>query len=93
MTTRPMIRIRPGAGFITILAILAIHNLLVLAAGCSSDRKTTSSATQQCSSDNGGLTLPDGFCATVFADSIGRAQLSQAQPAAVAAYVWSRSRT
>jgi hypothetical protein len=39
-----MIRTRPGAGFITILAILAILNILVLAAGCSSDRKTTSSA-------------------------------------------------
>ena len=74
MTTRPMIRIRPGAGFITILASLAILNILVLAAGCSSDRKTTSSATQQCSSDNGGLTLPAGFCATVFADSIGHAR-------------------
>ena len=45
MTTRPIIRTRPGAGFITILAIL---NILVLAAGCSSDRKATSSATQQC---------------------------------------------
>ena len=45
MTTRPIIRARPGAGFITILAIL---NILVLAAGCSSDRKTTSSATQHC---------------------------------------------
>jgi hypothetical protein len=48
MTTRPLIRVRPGAGFITILAILAILNILVLAAGCSSDRKTTASATQQC---------------------------------------------
>jgi hypothetical protein len=48
MTTRPIIRTRPGAGFITILAILAILNILVLAAGCSSDRKTTSSATQHC---------------------------------------------
>jgi hypothetical protein len=48
MTTRPIIRARPGAGFITILAILAILNILVLAAGCSSDRKTTSSATQHC---------------------------------------------
>jgi nitrous oxide reductase accessory protein NosL len=61
-----MIRTRPGAGFITILAILAILNILVLAAGCSSDRKTTSAATQQ---------------------------LSQAQLAAVAAYVWSLSHT
>jgi glucose/arabinose dehydrogenase len=27
-----------------------------------------------CTSDNGGLTLPAGFCATVFADSIGHAR-------------------
>jgi glucose/arabinose dehydrogenase/mono/diheme cytochrome c family protein len=74
MTTRPIIRTRPGAGFITVLASLAILNILVLAAGCSSDRKTASSAPQQCASDNGGLTLPDGFCATVFADSIGHAR-------------------
>lgn len=27
-----------------------------------------------CDPDNGGLTLPDGFCATVFADELGRAR-------------------
>jgi len=74
MTTRPIIRTLPGAGFITLLSTLAILNILVLAAGCSSDRKTTSSTTQACASDNGGLTLADGFCATVFADSIGHAR-------------------
>lgn len=74
MTTRPMIRTSPGAGFLTILAILAILNVLVLAAACSSDRKTASAPTQPCASDNGGLTLPDGFCATVFADSVGHAR-------------------
>ena len=31
-------------------------------------------ASDACSSDNGGLTLPAGFCATVFADSIGHAR-------------------
>ena len=33
---------------------------------------TTSSAA--CAGDNGGLKLPDGFCATVFADTIGHAR-------------------
>ena len=28
----------------------------------------------QCAPDNGGITLPDGFCATVFADDVGRAR-------------------
>jgi glucose/arabinose dehydrogenase len=32
------------------------------------------SNTTVCASDNGGLTLPDGFCATVFADTIGHAR-------------------
>ena len=29
---------------------------------------------RDCAPDNGGLTLPDGFCATVFADSLGHAR-------------------
>jgi glucose/arabinose dehydrogenase len=32
--------------------------------------KSTSPRHQQCAPDNGGLTLPTGFCATVFADSV-----------------------
>ena len=47
------------------------------------DRATTDSAgttttangpRETCSGDNGGLTLPAGFCATVFADSLGHAR-------------------
>jgi glucose/arabinose dehydrogenase len=38
----------------------------------SSASSTTSSAA--CAGDNGGLKLPDGFCATVFADTIGHAR-------------------
>ena len=38
MTTRPLIRTRPGAGFITMIAILAMLNILVLAVGCNADR-------------------------------------------------------
>ena len=34
------------------------------------DRPAPSSA--ECEDDNAGLTLPDGFCATVFADGLGR---------------------
>ena len=37
----------------------------------SSTQAATSSA---CGTDNGGITLPDGFCATVFADTIGHAR-------------------
>jgi len=31
-------------------------------------------ASAACAGDNGGITLPDGFCATVFADTIGHAR-------------------
>jgi hypothetical protein len=90
MTTRPIIRTRPGAGFITMLASLAILNILVLAAGCSSDRKRTSSATEQRSSDNGVVKLKQN---AERMPPMGGAQLTQAQLAAVAGYVWSLSHT
>jgi len=33
--------------------------------------RTAAQAAQRCTADNGGITLPPGFCATVFADNIG----------------------
>jgi glucose/arabinose dehydrogenase len=57
---------------------------LVLLAGCSkndSSSRADSAATSQsaapaaaCTGDNAGLKLPPGFCATIFADSIGHAR-------------------
>jgi hypothetical protein len=35
---------------------------------------TIRAAAQACPGDNGGITLPAGFCATVFADNIGHAR-------------------
>jgi glucose/arabinose dehydrogenase len=35
---------------------------------------SSTAALAACESDNGGITLPSGFCATVFADSIGHAR-------------------
>ncbi len=37
-------------------------------------RNTLESPREACSGDNGGITLPSGFCATVFADNIGHAR-------------------
>jgi glucose/arabinose dehydrogenase len=37
-------------------------------------------ASAACPSDNGGLTLPAGFCATIFADSVGHARHIAAAP-------------
>jgi glucose/arabinose dehydrogenase len=39
---------------------------------CRSDSVAT--APSECDSNNGGITLPDGFCAIVFADSVGSAR-------------------
>jgi glucose/arabinose dehydrogenase/mono/diheme cytochrome c family protein len=38
------------------------------------DEHHASSTPQACAADNGGITLPPGFCATVFADNIGHAR-------------------
>src|SRR5882762_4075612 len=43
--------------------------------GASSTQTASQSASKAaCASDNGGITLPSGFCATVFADTIGHAR-------------------
>ncbi len=84
------------------------HRLLAAAAiaalvGCNkadnagSDSNSAASSTQAassvaCASDNGGITLPDGFCATVFADTLGHARhLVAASNGAVYVNTWSGS--
>src|SRR5438477_2749477 len=48
---------------------------LVLATGAFLARQAKPATTKQvCAEDNGGLTLPAGFCATIFADGIGHAR-------------------
>lgn len=57
-----------------VLSILTVS----LMAGCSEsapeNEPTQSSVGIVCDSDNGGLSLPEGFCASVVADGIGRAR-------------------
>ncbi|MBI1179901.1 MAG: c-type cytochrome [Alphaproteobacteria bacterium] len=56
---------------------------LALAAG-------PAAAAQVCASDNGGITLPPGFCATVFADGLGHVRhLAVARNGVVYANSWS----
>src|SRR5688500_16186111 len=65
-------------------AIVSTVVMIVSCAACETgDRQSSdttraaevsSDTTAACASDNGGLTLPDGFCATVFADSVGHAR-------------------
>jgi glucose/arabinose dehydrogenase len=43
-------------------------------ASSTSSTSTVASSSTTCPGDNGGITLPAGFCATVFADTIGHAR-------------------
>jgi glucose/arabinose dehydrogenase/mono/diheme cytochrome c family protein len=73
-----------GSGFIShhhaarLTAItLRICGLLLAAEPLSSAQAQTTAAappTGACPSDNSGITLPPGFCATVFADNVGHAR-------------------
>jgi len=57
-------------------AVLFLSALLVAGCGNSANEAENSRASVEivCDSDNGGLTLPDGFCASVVVDSIGQAR-------------------
>ncbi|MFL5571281.1 MAG: PQQ-dependent sugar dehydrogenase [Gemmatimonadaceae bacterium] len=69
------------AGFAPLTALF-----LVMSVGCAKNENangpgdsgaassSTAASTTACASDNGGLTLPAGFCATIFADTIGHAR-------------------
>ena len=50
--------------------------LALLIAGSSAFAQAPSAPAKSCAGDNGGLTLPSGFCATVFADKDVRVMLS-----------------
>lgn len=48
--------------------------LLACSADASQDTPGSTATSADCDPDNGGLTLPAGFCAAVFADNVGRAR-------------------
>src|SRR5438094_9865216 len=51
---------------------LAVGGAVLLLTAGTPDRPTA--AVPSCDSDNGGITLPAGFCAVVVADQVGRAR-------------------
>jgi hypothetical protein len=57
-------------------AVPCIGMLLAFAAPAfaQAEHGTARSQVETCSGDNGGIALPPGFCATVFADNIGHAR-------------------
>ncbi|HEX9383500.1 MAG TPA: hypothetical protein VF908_08875, partial [Gemmatimonadaceae bacterium] len=64
--------------FVLATAVIALIGC-VKTEGTNSTDSTAASSTQRvgsfaCATDNGGITLPDGFCATVFADTLGHAR-------------------
>jgi glucose/arabinose dehydrogenase/mono/diheme cytochrome c family protein len=63
---------RPWLSAILVLGVLFVLSLMASAQSQPSPGKRTESAA--CSHDDSGLTLPAGFCATVFADGIGHAR-------------------
>jgi hypothetical protein len=58
---------RRGAARFSAACLLAILMLVTAA-------PFVSAQTNSCGSDNGGITLPPGFCATIFADNLGHAR-------------------
>ena len=71
-----------GSKRIATYSLAAIATVLAFAAcvkseSSAADSTASSSSTASsagCAGDNGGIKLPDGFCATVFADTIGHAR-------------------
>jgi glucose/arabinose dehydrogenase/mono/diheme cytochrome c family protein len=62
---------RIGAG---VAALVAIVSLAWLIAGIPGHPRAAENSAAACPSDNGGITLSPGFCATVFADNLGHAR-------------------
>jgi glucose/arabinose dehydrogenase len=64
-------------GFIGLLLVTGSPSL------AQAERDTDAARPQACVGDNGGITLPPGFCATVFADDIGHARQMVVAPNSV----------
>ncbi len=56
---------------IAIVAILSIGLAAVVALRSGEPGETAPATSYACAPDNGGITLPEGFCASVFADGLG----------------------
>jgi glucose/arabinose dehydrogenase len=70
------------------IALLTVSPLTAQDAG-----SRAAAAAQPCLGDNGGITLPPGFCATVFADNVGHArQMVVAPNGVVYVNTWSGKR-
>jgi len=73
MTWTPDLRRRSHRNTI-FLTFVALAFLFTAGSLKSAQRESNGSESQPCANDDSGLTLPAGFCATVFADGIGHAR-------------------
>jgi glucose/arabinose dehydrogenase/mono/diheme cytochrome c family protein len=56
------------------IAVQGCRNDAARRGGNEAGTQVAAAPARDCAPDNGGLTLPEGFCATVFADSVGHAR-------------------
>src|SRR5258707_10182713 len=77
---------------LTVAAAAGFGAALLAATGCGAGGQTAPKAAAACAGDNGGITLPPGFCATVFADNLGNVRhIAVAPNGVVYANTWSGS--
>src|SRR5688500_16813375 len=68
---------RCAAYSLAAIAAMLAFGACVKSEGAGADSTADAASTHAlaaCPADNGGITLPTGFCATIFADSIGHAR-------------------
>ncbi|MDQ1389335.1 MAG: hypothetical protein QOF56_2789 [Acidobacteriaceae bacterium] len=66
-----------------LVAVAALCVSILLAQARNQSNRAAEAATQACPSDDTGLKLPAGFCATVFADGVGHARHMVVAPSGV----------
>jgi glucose/arabinose dehydrogenase/mono/diheme cytochrome c family protein len=71
MTKRVAVHARQCRRGITVFSTTSLFALLIAGSSAFAQAGAPGGKTNSCPGDNGGLTLPPGFCATVFADNIG----------------------
>jgi hypothetical protein len=66
-----------------VVALVALGTVISLVHAHKPANSVASAKSEACPNDDGGLTLPAGFCATIFADGIGHARHMVAGPSGV----------
>ena len=66
--------VQPTAASLFVIALALVAAAPASFAQSSQNTATANGRSDGCAADNGGITLPPGFCATVFADNLGHAR-------------------